>query len=134
MKELGVDMAGISPFISHPDTPWVGEAGGFRDDFKALSVDRIILKNVHLLPTTAMGSIHLRGREAGLEVGVNEIKPNTTLTKYRQLYQGYLGKVCIDGNTGNCLRYLAKRVNSVKRKIARDKGHSLRYASLCSGH
>ena len=126
MKKLEVDMAGIGPFIPHPDTPLGREKPGTLDmTLKVLSVARIILNDVHLPATTAVGSIHPRGREMALEAGANVIMPNITPTKYRQLYQVYPDKICLDENTENCLGCLTKRLSSVKRKIARDKGHSL---------
>ena len=127
MKELAVDMAGIGPFIPHPDTPLGREKPGTLDmTLKVLSVARIILKDVHLPATTAVGSIHPRGREMALEAGANVVMPNITPAKYRWLYQIYPDKICLDENTENCLGCLTKRLKSVKRKIARDKGHSLK--------
>ena len=127
MKELDVDMAGIGPFIPHPDTP-LGreEPGTLGMTLKVLSVARIVLKNVHLPATTAVGSIHPRGRELALEAGANVMMPNITPTKYRRLYQIYPDKICIDEDTENCLGCLTKRLKSCERKIARDKGHSLK--------
>jgi biotin synthase len=130
MKELDVEMAGIGPFIPHPDTPLGREKPGTLEmTLKVLSVARIILQNVHLPATTAIGSIHPRGRELALESGANVVMPNMTPTKYRSLYQIYPDKICLDEDTEKCLGCLTKRIESVGRKIADGKGHSLKNLS-----
>lgn len=127
MKELNVEMAGIGPFIPHPDTPLGREKQGTLDmTLKVLSVARIVLKDVHLPATTAVGSIYPEGREKALEAGANVVMPNITPKQYRPLYQIYPGKICLDEDPENCLGCLTKRVKSCGRKIAQDKGHSLK--------
>jgi len=84
MKELAVDMAGIGPFIPYPDTPLGKEKQrGLNITLKVLTIARIILGDVHLPATTAVGSIHPEGREMALRAGANVIMPNITPTKYR---------------------------------------------------
>jgi len=120
MKELDVDMVGIGPFIPHPDTPLGREKPGTLDmTLKVLAVARIVLKDVHLTATTAVGSIHPWGREKALEAGANVVMPNITPTKYRSLYQVYPNKICINENIENCHGCLTERVKLVKRKIAK---------------
>jgi biotin synthase len=127
MKELDVEMAGIGPFIPHPNTPLGKEkAGTLEMTLKVLSVARIVLKNVHLPATTAVGSINPKGRELALEAGANVVMPNMTPTKYRPLYQIYPDKICLDEDTEKCLGCLTKRIESVGRKISDSKGHSLK--------
>jgi len=127
MKELDVDMAGIGPFIPHPDTPLgAEEPGTLNMTLKVLAVARIILGDVHLPATTAVGSIHPEGREMALRAGANVVMPNITPTKYRPLYQLYPGKICIDERMENCLVCLTKRIESCGRRIAENKGHSLK--------
>lgn len=127
MKQLDVEMAGIGPFIPHPDTP-LGRKnqGTLNMTLKVLALARIVLKDVHLPATTAVGSIHLEGREMALRAGANVIMPNITPTRYRPLYQIYPGKICIDENMDNCLGCLTKRIESCGRKIAQNRGHSLK--------
>ncbi|MBT9159862.1 MAG: (FeFe) hydrogenase maturase subunit HydE [Dehalococcoidia bacterium] len=128
MKELDVEMAGISPFIPHPDTPLGRERGGTLNmTLKVLAVARIILKDVHLPATTAVGSIHPQGREMALKAGANIVMPNITPKQYRPLYQIYPGKICLDEDLQDCLGCLTKRLKSCGRKIAQNKGHSLKW-------
>jgi biotin synthase len=127
MKELDVEMAGIGPYIPHPDTPLGRERGGSLNmTLKVLAVARIVLRDVHLPATTATGTIHPEGREMALRAGANVVMPNITPTKYRRLYEIYPNKICIDENMENCLGCLAKRIKSCGRKIAENKGHSLK--------
>jgi len=127
MKELNVEMAGIGPFIPHPDTP-LGreEPGTLSMTLKVLSVTRIILKDVHLPATTAVGTVHPEGREMALKSGANVVMPNITPTEYRPLYQTYPDKICIDKDIENYLSSLEKKIESWGRKIARGKGDSLK--------
>jgi biotin synthase len=127
MKELDVEMAGIGPFIPHPDTP-LGEEkqGELNMSLKVLAVARIVLRDVHLPATTAVGSIHPEGREKALKAGANVVMPNITPKQYRPLYQIYPGKICLDEDPENCLCCLTKRIESCGRKIAQNKGHSLK--------
>ncbi|MCI2425520.1 [FeFe] hydrogenase H-cluster radical SAM maturase HydE [Candidatus Acetothermia bacterium] len=133
MKELDVEMAGIGPYIPHPDTPLGRERGGSLNmTLKVLAVARIVLRDVHLPATTAVGSIHPEGREkALLKAGANVVMPNITPKQYRPLYQIYPGKICLDEDFENCLGCLAKRIESCGRKIAKDKGHSLKGNIQC---
>ncbi|MBT9137552.1 MAG: (FeFe) hydrogenase maturase subunit HydE [Syntrophomonadaceae bacterium] len=127
MKELGLEMAGIGPFIPHPDTPLGRERGGTLNmTLRVLAVARIILRDVHLPATTAIGSIHPEGREKALKAGANVVMPNITPKKYRPLYQIYPGKICLDEDPEKCLGCLTKRIASCGRTIAKDKGHSLK--------
>jgi len=127
MKELNVDMAGIGPFIPHPDTPLGGEKqGGLNMSLKVLAVARIVLRDVHLPATTATGSIHPEGRKMALRAGANVVMPNITPTKYRPLYQIYPGKLYVKESMEDSLVRLRGMIESCGRKIAQNEGHSLK--------
>ena len=70
-------MCGIGPFIPHRNTPFRDEkAGTLELTLFLLSVIRLILPEVLLPATTALGTIHPLGREKGIQAGANVVMPN----------------------------------------------------------
>ena len=127
LKELDVDMASISPFIPSPETPYGSEAKANIDlTLIATAVARIVLKDVHIPATTALGTLDELGREKGLKVGANVIMPNYTPNPYRQNYQIYPDKKCISDDPLACGACLTLMIKSMGRKVGRSKGHSLK--------
>jgi biotin synthase len=97
MRDLEVEMAGIGPFIPHPDTPLAhAEEGKVAATLRVLAVARLALPYTHLPATTALGSIHRKGREMALKCGANVIMPDITPLAYKRLYQIYPNKVSLD--------------------------------------
>ena len=67
----------IGPFIPHKNTPFKAyEQGSLDLTLKLLSVIRLMLPNVLLPSTTALGTIHPLGREKGVLAGANVVMPN----------------------------------------------------------
>jgi biotin synthase len=126
-KELDCDMVSISPFISSPDTPFKNVPNANLDlTLKAMAVCRIILKDVHIPATTALGTLDEFGREKGLQVGANVIMPNYTPNPYRQNYKIYPDKKCISDDPLACGSCLTLMIESLGRKVGTSKGHSLK--------
>ena len=127
LKSLDVDMASISPFIPSPATPYGSEAKANIDlTLKAMAVARIVLKNVHIPATTALGTLDKQGREKGLKVGANVIMPNYTPNPYRQNYQIYPDKLCISDDPFECGSRLTLMIKSLGRKVGDSKGDSIK--------
>jgi biotin synthase len=95
-KELPVDMAGIGPFIPLPQTPLAGETvqGHFELALKMMALMRLLLPDINIPATTAMETLHPRGRLLALESGANVVMPNVTEGDYRKFYELYPGKIC----------------------------------------
>ena len=93
-KSLPVDMAGIGPFIPHPDTPLAGEsAEGHLDlSLRMMALMRLLLPDINIPATTAMETLHPRGRLLALSCGANVIMPNVTAETFCKRYQLYPGK------------------------------------------
>lgn len=67
MKELNPHMIGIGPFIPHHDTPFAGESAGTLElTLYMLGLIRLMIPKVLLPATTALGTIHPKGRELGI--------------------------------------------------------------------
>ncbi|MDE7124445.1 MAG: [FeFe] hydrogenase H-cluster radical SAM maturase HydE, partial [Eubacterium sp.] len=64
IRDFNPHMVGIGPFVPHKSTPFKEyEQGSLHLTLKLLSVIRLILPNVLLPSTTALGTIHPLGRE-----------------------------------------------------------------------
>jgi len=127
MKMLDLDMIGIGPFIADPRTPLGGASSGTLErTLRVVALLRILTKNTHIPATTAMGSIEKGGREKALRCGANVLMPNVTPTRYREHYQLYPGKICINDQPGDCRSCVAGMLRSLGRTIATDAGHSLK--------
>lgn len=124
-KDMDIDMIGMGPYVVHKNTP-IGKAAieqGFDSDFsknyrfllglKMIAVTRIFLKDVNIAATTALQALDPLGREKGIKAGANILMPIITLEDYREKYQLYDNKPCIDDNADKCRKCLTGRVMSV---------------------
>lgn len=123
VKELQPEMVGIGPFIPHQDTPFAGEAQGSLElTLYLLSLLRIMQPDLLLPATTALATIHPRGRELGIEAGANVVMPNLSPVGVRDKYSLYDGKVCTGDEAAECRYCLERRVESVGCHIVVDRG------------
>jgi len=127
LQSLDVDMAGIGPFIPHPETPLGHERGGdARDVLRLIAVARIVLRKVHIPATTALGTVEREGREKGLRVGANVVMACLTPLRYREKYQVYPNRICVQESAERCPECLKQRITNLGRKVSQDFGHSLK--------
>jgi len=128
MKEIEVDMAGIGPFIPHPNTPLshVKNHGNAETVLKTLAILRLIMKTILLPATTALATIDPMGREKGLLAGANVIMPNITPFPYRVHYEIYPNKRCLREEIKYCKECIEKKVSSMGLSVSNDFGHSKR--------
>lgn len=130
LKDLGVDMAGIGPFIPHPDTPLANEQGGSLEmALRTMAVMRLLLPDINIPATTAMESLHPQGRIMALKAGANVVMPNVTEGEYRRLYELYPGKICVDDTPLQCRTCIGMKIQSIGRTIGQGKGGHIRPAS-----
>jgi biotin synthase len=98
LKEIDVDMIGMGPYIPHPRTPLARQAGKVSPaerlelGLKMIAVCRILMPEVNIAATTALGTLDPAGRELGLAAGANVVMPNLTPRDYRREYNLYQGK------------------------------------------
>lgn len=127
LKNIGVDMAGIGPFIPHPQTPLAEEKGGSLNlALRTMAVMRLMLPDINIPATTAMESLHPQGRIMALQSGANVVMPNVTDTEYRKLYELYPGKICQNDTPAHCRSCIALKILSIGRTIGQDKGNHKR--------
>jgi biotin synthase len=132
-EALDLDMIGIGPFLAHPDTP-LGQSdaptagaeqvpGNEWMVLKAVALARIVCPEANLPATTALATINtVDGREHGLESGGNVFMPILTPSPYRQMYQIYPGKACIDEDASQCNTCLRARVDRLGRYVGTGPG------------
>ena len=123
LQEFRPDMVGIGPFIPHKDTPFKDmPAGSLEDTLYYLSIIRLMLPDVLLPATTALGTIHPLGREMGIQHGANVIMPNLSPVTVRKMYQLYDGKICVNDDAAQCGACLDLRLEKIGHRIVVDRG------------
>ena len=88
----------------------------------APSALRLILPEVLLPATTALGTIHPRGREMGIQAGANVVMPNLSPVGVRKKYELYDNKICTGEESAQCRGCLEERMRSVGSYLAVDRG------------
>lgn len=91
----GVEMAGIGPFIAHPDTALAGTPDGEpHKTLKVLALARLLLPRCHLPSTTALNV--KGGMKNALLCGADVIMQKATPFEYRKLYDIYPGRDALE--------------------------------------
>lgn len=126
LEKLNPQMIGIGPFIPHHDTPFRDEpAGTLELTLFLLGCIRLMLPKVLLPSTTALGTIHPKGRELGILAGANVVMPNLSPTEVRKDYLLYDNKICTGDESAQCRHCLEMRMQSVGYQVVTDRGDSL---------
>ncbi len=134
-RVLDLDMIGIGPYIAHAATP-LG-SGALRPSiipseqvpnteemvYKVLALTRIVCPNANIPSTTALATVNRTdGRKLGLMAGANVVMPNLTPVRYRQMYEIYPAKACIEESALDCNRCLRGQIQSLGRFAGRGPG------------
>ncbi|UOO38136.1 [FeFe] hydrogenase H-cluster radical SAM maturase HydE [Oscillospiraceae bacterium CM] len=123
IKALDPQMVGIGPFIPHHDTPFKDEqAGALELTLYLLAIIRLMLPSVLLPATTALGTIHPKGREKGILAGANVVMPNLSPIDVRNKYLLYDNKICTGDEAAECVRCMSRRVESIGYRIVVARG------------
>lgn len=90
LVDIGCDMAGIGPFLPHPDTPLHGEAAGSAELTKrAVALARLLLPQCNLPATTSLGVLDAGERHNIFSCGANVVMRKVTPPAYRKYYEIY---------------------------------------------
>lgn len=126
-QDLELDMIGSGPFIPHQQTPLKGSKKGTVEmTLKFTALSRLLLPLAHIPATTALGTIDAEGRQKALQAGANVVMPNVTDSSYREQYQIYPDKICVNEEAGDCRQCIGSIISSLGRYVSQDQGHSLR--------
>lgn len=128
LKELEPHMIGIGPFISHKDTPLADEKNGtVEKTVILLAIIRLLLPNVLLPATTALGTIDPLGREKGLKAGGNVVMPNLSPITVREKYSLYNGKICTGDEAAECRNCIEGRITRSGFSIDMSRGDNINW-------
>jgi biotin synthase len=129
LQEFNPEMVGIGPFIPHHDTPFANcETGSVEITLKLLSIIRIMLPEVLLPATTALGTADGLGREKGILAGANVVMPNLSPTDVRDKYLLYDNKICTGDEAAECIRCMSLRVSKVGYEVVQKRGDHIRFS------
>lgn len=123
LQKLEPDMIGIGPYISHGETPFAGcENGTLLQTLRLVSILRLMFPYALIPATTALGTIHPRGRELGLQAGANVVMPNLSPMRVRKLYDLYENKIFTGEEAAESVNLLKKRVASAGYRVVEARG------------
>ena len=138
-RQLDLDMIGVGPFIAHPATPLGGQndetcelpADQIPNDeltaYKVVALTRLACPEANIPSTTALATINKEnGRELGLQRGANIVMPNLTPPGYREKYEIYPDKACVNETADQCRFCLAGRIAAIGREIGAGPGNRQR--------
>lgn len=112
LKEFKPHMIGIGPFLPAKNTPFSKEkAGSLEQTLFVLSLVRIMLPNVLLPATTALGTLAKDGRQRAILSGANVMMPNISPAENRKNYALYNDKI---GAGESAEESVEKVINSLK--------------------
>jgi len=131
LKSIRPHMVGIGPFIPHQDTPLAAENGGTVEmTITLLAIIRLMLPEVLLPATTALGTIDPSGREKGLKAGANVVMPNLSPVNVREKYSLYNGKICTGDEAAECRRCIEDRVTGAGFTLDMSRGDHKRWERI----
>ena len=117
------EMVGIGPFIPASGTPFEHEpAGSVELTLRLLAIIRIIHPRVLLPATTALGTLHPRGRERAVQAGANVVMPNLSPQDTRTLYAIYDNKLATGSEAAESVADLRMRMEAIGYEVPVDRG------------
>ncbi|WP_125152405.1 [FeFe] hydrogenase H-cluster radical SAM maturase HydE [Clostridium rectalis] len=127
LKSLEVDMAGIGPFIPHPETELKNQVKGSTFlTLKVVALARLMLKYTHLPATTSLGVLNELDKIAAFSSGANVIMQKVEPHKYRRLYEIYPSKLKVHKSILEERKDIEKYILKAGKKISFTKGDSFK--------
>ena len=116
-------MVGIGPFIPHHDTSF-REFKGDNGELTLFMIGliRLMIPNVLLPSTTALGTIDPYGREKGILSGANVVMPNLSPVNVRNKYLLYDNKICTGDEAAECRSCLENRMKKIGYDVVVSRG------------
>jgi len=123
-KKIDIDMCGMGPYIEHEDTPLYEyrsllktKQERFDLTLNMIAILRLLMPDINIAAATALQAIDPAGREKALTIGANVIMPNLTPCEYREEYQLYEDKPCLDEDAELCRNCLEARIEMAGAEI-----------------
>lgn len=129
IKELEPAMCGIGPFIPQKDTSLSKEKQGtVEETIIYLALIRLLVPDILLPSTTALGTIDPLGREKGLKAGANVVMPNLSPVSVREKYALYDGKICTGDEAAECRNCIERKIVNAGFRVEITAGHNVTWA------
>ena len=123
MQEFQPEMAGIGPFIPHKNTPFRSfPAGSTELTLFTLSLIRLVLPDVLMPATTALGTVEGHGRQLGVLAGCNVVMPNLSPSAQRCKYMLYDNKAGVRDNAKSSLDALRRQMDEIGYEVVVGRG------------
>ena len=123
MQEFRPEMIGVGPFLPHRDTPFRGEpAGSVELTLFILALCRLMLPDVLLPATTALGTAEADGRVRGVLAGCNVVMPNLSPAAVRKKYMLYDNKAGTGLTAAEGVALLRRQMESIGYEVAIGRG------------
>lgn len=123
LQDFRPHMVGMGPFISHKDTPFCDmKNGSVEDTIFLLSLVRLMLPEVLLPATTALGTLDENGREKAVLAGANVVMPNLSPLAVREKYMLYDNKISTGDEAAESLAHLSSRMSAIGYEIETSRG------------
>ena len=126
IQRLAPQMCGIGPFIPQKDTAYRNMArGSLSLTLVLLAVIRLMNPFILLPATTALGTIHPKGRELGILHGANVVMPNLSPAEHRGDYAIYDNKLATGVESAEGLDRLKAQMRAIGYEIVVDRGDAV---------
>ena len=123
IQALKPQMVGIGPFIPHQDTAYRSEpAGSSALTLRLLAILRLMLPEVLLPATTALGTVLGDGRQQGMRHGCNVVMPNLSPSEVRRKYALYDNKISFGEEAAESVALLKASMAAIGYRVVTDRG------------
>ena len=123
MEEFQPEMIGVGPFLPHKDTPFRNEEkGSVSLTLFILALCRIMLPDVLLPATTALGTANSGGRKQGVLHGCNVIMPNLSPDDVRKNYMLYDNKAGTNLTAKEGIRVVSEEMKEIGYEMVIGRG------------
>ena len=123
IQEFRSQMVGIGPFIPHKDTMYRDEkAGSAALTLRLLAILRLMLPDVLLPATTALGTVLGDGRQQGMLHGCNVVMPNLSPEDVREKYALYDNKLSFGAEAAESVQLLKASMAAIGHQVVTDRG------------
>ncbi len=123
LQKLQPHMVGIGPFIPHRDTPFKDHPAGTASmTLRLLAIIRLMLPNVLLPATTALGTIQGDGRQQGMKYGANVVMPNLSPLSVRKKYALYDNKIATGEEAAESVSLLQQSMGQIGYQVVTARG------------
>lgn len=123
IQDFKPQMVGIGPFLPQKDTPF-GEysPGSVEKTLLLISLTRILLPNVLLPSTTALGTAKGDGRQLGVLAGCNVVMPNLSPESVRKKYMLYDNKIGTEFDAATGIKMLREQMDEIGYEVVCSRG------------